>query len=84
MAFGNLSPQPGTEPVLPAMEAQNFNRWTSKAVLTWPVWIIHLDNWVPPLRFVRKQKRAGAEKLYKTLRSYDIDVSDACPGAWMR
>ena len=37
MAFGNLSPQPGTEPVPPAMEAHNFNHWTFKEVLTWPI-----------------------------------------------
>ena len=28
-----LVPQPGTEPELPAVEAWNFNHWTTKEVL---------------------------------------------------
>ena len=32
MACGLLVPQPGIEPVFPALEVQNLNHWTTKEV----------------------------------------------------
>ena len=45
-AFGILAPQPGMEPVLPAVEAQSPNHWTAREfpidqILTQlPVWAL--------------------------------------------
>ena len=36
MACGILTPQPGIEPVLPVLEVQNLNHWTTREVCGGP------------------------------------------------
>lgn len=40
-------------------------------------WVIQSYHWAPPLSSEKKQKKAYAEELQKTLQNYDVPVSNA-------
>ena len=59
VACGSLVPQPGIEPVLPALEAQNLNHWTAREVPA--VLDINGSHFISPSDFFKVRSPTGTK-----------------------